>query len=74
MRSCCACVTAVLLFLYSAPSFAATRLPAIIGSNMVLQRDQPLPIWGWDEPGTEVTVTLEAAKAGETESLCETFE
>ena len=39
------------------------KLPAIIGDNMVLQRDKPLPIWGWDEPGKEVTVTLGDATA-----------
>ena len=30
----------------------------VIGSHMVLQRDRPLPIWGWADPGEEVTVTL----------------
>ena len=25
---------------------------------MVLQRDMPLPIWGWAEPGEKVTVKL----------------
>lgn len=35
---------------------AETKLPSIIGSNMVLQRDQAVPIWGWDDPGTKVTV------------------
>jgi sialate O-acetylesterase len=29
---------------------------------MVLQRDRPLPIWGWAEPGEEVTVTLDGQK------------
>ena len=38
------------------------KLPAIIGSNMVLQADMPLPIWGWASPGEEVTVTLGTAK------------
>jgi sialate O-acetylesterase len=42
---------------------AAVKLPSIIGDSMVLQRDRPLPIWGWDEPGTEVTVTLGEAVA-----------
>jgi sialate O-acetylesterase len=37
---------------------AAIKLPAIIGNNMVLQRDEPLPIWGWDAPDTKVTVTI----------------
>ena len=27
-------------------------------SNMVLQRDKPLNIWGWAEPGEEVTVSF----------------
>ena len=41
---------------------ADVRLPAIIGNNMVLQADQPLPIWGWADAGEEVTVTLGDAK------------
>jgi sialate O-acetylesterase len=49
-------------------SFAATaradvKLPAVIDSHMVLQRDRPLPIWGWADPGEEVTVMLDAQKA-----------
>ncbi|MFK7851492.1 MAG: sialate O-acetylesterase [Akkermansiaceae bacterium] len=31
-------------------------------SNMVLQRDQPIRIWGWADPGQELTVTF-AGKA-----------
>jgi len=27
-------------------------------SHMVLQRDKPAPVWGWAEPGEEVTVTF----------------
>jgi sialate O-acetylesterase len=42
---------------------AAVKLPAIFSDHMVLQREQPLPVWGWDEPGKEVTVTLGDAKA-----------
>ncbi len=41
---------------------AEVRLPAVIGDHMVLQRGQTLPIWGWDTPGTDVTVTLGEAK------------
>jgi len=32
------------------------KLPGILGSNMVLQRGQPAPIWGWAAPGREVAV------------------
>src|SRR5579862_3002640 len=48
---------------HSASSRADVRLPAIIGNNMVLQADKPLPLWGWAEPGEDVTVTLGAEKA-----------
>ena len=37
---------------------AELKLPSIIGDNMVLQQKQENPIWGWDTPGTEVTVTF----------------
>ena len=37
---------------------AEVRLPEVIGNNMVLQKDIPLPIWGWAEAGEEVTVSL----------------
>lgn len=37
---------------------AEVRLPAIIGPHMVLQRDVPCPIWGWAEPGEQVTVAF----------------
>ena len=30
----------------------------VFQSNMVLQRDKPLNIWGWAEPGEEVTVVF----------------
>lgn len=45
-------------------SHAEIRLPAIIGDNMVLQQKLANPIWGWDAPGTEVSVRF----AGRTKS------
>ncbi len=53
----------------AASAQAAVKLPAIIGDNMVLQRDQPLPIWGWDDPGAKITVKLGSAEA--TATACE---
>ncbi|MEZ5070766.1 MAG: sialate O-acetylesterase [Bacteroidales bacterium] len=38
------------------PPAARLRLPALIGDGMVLQRDEPLRIWGWAAPGQEVRV------------------
>jgi len=37
---------------------AEVKLPAIFGDHMVLQRGQSDPIWGWDTPGTEITVAF----------------
>jgi sialate O-acetylesterase len=34
------------------------RLPAVFGSNMVVQRDRPIQVWGWAQPGQEVGVWL----------------
>ena len=62
-RSCC--VFACLLSIGALASLARAdiRLPAVVGDHMVLQRDLPLPIWGWADPGEEVTVTFGDAKA-----------
>jgi sialate O-acetylesterase len=35
---------------------AELKMPGIFGDNMVLQRDKPVPVWGWADAGTEVTV------------------
>ncbi|WP_428940542.1 sialate O-acetylesterase [Fontivita pretiosa] len=42
--------------LLAAQAPAEVRLPAIFSSNMVLQRQQPLSIWGQADPGERVTV------------------
>ena len=42
---------------------ADTKLPAVIGDNMVLQQGRPLPIWGWDAPGTTVTVKFGSSES-----------
>lgn len=49
----------MLILLISGMSLHANvRLPQILGSNMVLQRDVPLKIWGWADPREKVTVTF----------------
>ncbi len=45
------------------PSDAAVRLPAIFSDHMVLQRDRPVPVWGWASPGETVTVRCATASA-----------
>ena len=37
---------------------AEIRLPDVLGDNMVLQRDRPVPIWGKADPGEAVRVTF----------------
>lgn len=39
-------------------AFADVKLPRIFGDNMVLQRDMPVPIWGWANANEEVVLTL----------------
>jgi sialate O-acetylesterase len=53
-------ITLVLLALFWAclSSNADVQLPNVIGSNMVLQRDLPAPIWGWADKGEEVSVSF----------------
>ena len=40
------------------PGRAEVRLPKVFSSHMVLQRDVPLTIWGWAQPGESVSVRL----------------
>ncbi len=38
---------------------AEVSLPRVISDNMVLQRDVPVPIWGWADAGEAVSVTIQ---------------
>lgn len=49
---------ALILLLVCSPAFADVKLAGVFGDHMVLQRDQPVPIFGWSEPGDTITVTL----------------
>jgi sialate O-acetylesterase len=40
------------------PCFGQIKLSGIFTDHMVLQRQQPIPIWGWAKPGEKITVTL----------------
>lgn len=46
----------------TASAQAELRLPAIFGDNMVLQRDQPNRIWGWDNPGATINIEIAGQK------------
>lgn len=45
-------------FAATGAAFAEIRLPSIIGHRMVLQQKLANPIWGWETPGTEVSVSF----------------
>ncbi len=53
-----------LSLLCSAVSQADIRLPKLISDQLVLQRDQPLPLWGYAAPGESVTIRLNNTAAG----------
>ena len=49
-------------------ALADVKLPAIISDHMVLQQNEDCAVWGWADPGEEVTVTIagksKSTKAG----------
>lgn len=57
-------LTIVILFLCCVTTARATaqesqlRLAGVFGNHMVLQRDQPIPVWGWAASGDKVTVSI----------------
>ena len=46
------------VFTMSAMVCAKVQLPPVIGNGMVLQRELPVPVWGWAEPGELVKVVF----------------
>src|SRR5579862_5042198 len=59
----------VLMAVFSAQCQAAMPNPfldPLFSDNMVLQRNSPIPVWGWTDPGVTVTVTLAGKKASST--------
>jgi len=60
MRSIARSLTLALGVVMSATGWLAAdvRLPAVFSDFMVIQRDMPVPVWGWAEPAERVTVSL----------------
>jgi len=46
-----------ILVLFSTPCLAEVRLPKVLGSKMVLQRDSEVRIWGWADVGETIQLT-----------------
>ena len=51
-------ITLIACLVFALTASADVKLPNVIGSDMVLQRDLPIPIWGWAEAGEEVSVSF----------------
>ena len=72
-RRCCSCpgrklslfaVALLSLFATAAPqAWGEVKLPSVFSSNMVLQRDREIPVWGVAAPGEAVTIELAGNKA-----------
>ena len=45
-------------FVVIASASADVTMPHVFGSHMVLQRDQPLPVWGWADADEKVSVQI----------------
>ena len=59
-------VTFAIAALLAAAVHAEVSVSRIFGSNMVLQRDMPVPVWGRGEPGEEVRVSFAGQEASTT--------
>ncbi len=46
----------VIVLIFNQESFAKIKLPSIIASNMVLQRNSSVKLWGWANPGEKITI------------------
>ena len=51
------------LFPLAGFSTAAVRLPALLSDRMVIQRELPVRVWGWADPGEEVSVAFRGQEA-----------
>ena len=49
---------AAFLSLLALPTRADLQLPSVLSSNMVLQQGRSDAVWGWDTPGTAVTIAF----------------
>lgn len=48
----------VLMFSVANNLFAEVKLPKLFSSNMILQRDKPIKIWGWANPGEKIKISF----------------
>ena len=42
---------------------SSLQIPSLFNDHMVVQRDKPIPIWGWDLPGQKISVCWNSGEA-----------
>jgi sialate O-acetylesterase len=52
----------ILLLLGNTPLLAQVKLARLFSDHVVLQRQKPIPVWGWAKPGEKVKITLASQK------------
>jgi sialate O-acetylesterase len=48
----------IVALLFAAPAQAHVKVAGIFTDHTVLQRGKPVPVWGWADPGEQVTVSF----------------
>ncbi len=48
---------------------ADLRLPSIFGDDMVIQRDRPITVWGWADPGAQVDISFAGREVQKTADI-----
>jgi sialate O-acetylesterase len=49
---------------FLSPVTADVSVPTLFSDHMVLQREKPVKVWGWAEPGESVNIKLNSVTAG----------
>ncbi len=58
----CISIVTLVLVIAAARTNAEISLPGIFSDNMVLQRNNEIPVWGWADAGEKITVLLKDQK------------
>ena len=51
-------IVCLVLLCWIETALANVSLPSLFSDHMVLQQQSAIPVWGWADPGEEITVTL----------------
>lgn len=63
LRSMRLFASALLPLLAACSLWAEVRLPTLFGDHMVVQRDLPVRVWGWADPGETIVVSFRGHQA-----------